>query len=424
MIYNESKYNKDWNENKLSDLGVFSRGKSKHRPRNDERLFAGGKYPFIQTGDIKEANLYIKNHTQEYGEFGLKQSKLWNKGTLCITIAANIAETAILSYPACFPDSVVGFNAYESQSSEIFMYYIFEYIKASIQNAASGSIQDNINIDYLTTLNFKIPEKNYQDMIVALLGAIDKKIISNNDINDNLEQQAKLLYDYWFSQFDFPDKNGKPYCSAGGKMVWNEQLKRNIPENWKVVPLSTVLNFKSGFSFSSDLYVTEGKYKLLTIKNVQDSGINLNVDNYINDVPSNVPDYCFLKVNDILMSLTGNVGRIGIMYDSGCLLNQRVALAKSVNEDLHSFVYFLLKSDIIRKQYETIANGSSQKNLSPVESENILIAYNEQIAIHFASVTNKHLKIIVSNLAENEKLIHLRDWLLPMLMNGQATISD
>lgn len=193
MIYNESKYNKDWNENKLSDLGVFSRGKSKHRPRNDERLFAGGKYPFIQTGDIKDANLYIKNHTQEYGEFGLKQSKLWNKGTLCITIAANIAETAILPYPACFPDSVVGFNAYESQSSEIFMYYVFEYIKASIQNAASGSIQDNINIDYLTTLNFKIPEKNYQDMIVALLGAIDKKIISNNDINDNLPYQSLMV---------------------------------------------------------------------------------------------------------------------------------------------------------------------------------------------------------------------------------------
>lgn len=269
-----------------------------------------------------------------------------------------------------------------------------------------------------------IPNILEQKKIASILDSINLKINNNNKINDNLEQQAKLLYDYWFSQFDFPDKNGKPYCSAGGKMVWNEQLKRNIPENWKVVPLSTVLNFKSGFSFSSDLYVTEGKYKLLTIKNVQDSGINLNVDNYINDVPSNVPDYCFLKVNDILMSLTGNVGRIGIMYDSGCILNQRVALAKSVNEDLHSFVYFLLKSDIIRKQYETIANGSSQKNLSPVESEDILIAYNEQIAIHFASVTNKHLKIIVSNLAENEKLIHLRDWLLPMLMNGQATITD
>ena len=193
MIYNESKYNKSWSVDKLNDLGDFSRGKSKHRPRNDERLFVDGKYPFIQTGDIKDANLYIKNHTQEYGEFGLKQSKLWNKGTLCITIAANIAETAILSYPACFPDSVVGFNAYESKSSEIFMYYVFEYIKASIQNTASGSIQDNINIDYLMTLKFRIPEKKYQDMIVALLGAIDKKIISNNDINDNLPYQSLMV---------------------------------------------------------------------------------------------------------------------------------------------------------------------------------------------------------------------------------------
>ena len=193
MIYNESKYNKSWSVDKLNDLGDFSRGKSKHRPRNDERLFVDGKYPFIQTGDIKDANLYIKNHTQEYGEFVLKQSKLWNKGTLCITIAANIAETAILSYPACFPDSVVGFNAYESKSSEIFMYYVFEYIKASIQNAASGSIQDNINIDYLMTLKFRIPEKKYQDMIVALLGAIDKKIISNNDINDNLPYQSLMV---------------------------------------------------------------------------------------------------------------------------------------------------------------------------------------------------------------------------------------
>ena len=243
-------------------------------------------------------------------------------------------------------------------------------------------------------------------------------------LNDNLEQQAKLIYDYWFTQFDFPDENGKPYCSSGGKIVWNEQLKRNIPENWAVVPLSTVFNFKSGFPFSSDLYVTKGRYKLLTIKNVQDNGINLDVDNHINDIPSNVPDYCFLNANDILMSLTGNVGRIGIMYDDGCLLNQRVALAKPVNEDLNSFVYFLLKSDMIRKQYETIANGSSQKNLSPVEAENVLIAYNEQVANHFASFANKYLKTIVSNLSENESLIHLRDWLLPMLMNGQATIAD
>ena len=185
MIYNESKYTKHWNTYKLSDLGNFSRGVSKHRPRNDEKLFEGGGFPLVQTGEIKNANLYIMNHEQEYGEFGLQQSKLWDEGTLCITIAANIAETAILSYPMCFPDSVVGFHANE-KTSEIFMHYIFEYIRKSIQNAASGSIQDNINIDYLMSLEFKIPSKKYQDKIVKIISSIDNKILLNNKINDNL----------------------------------------------------------------------------------------------------------------------------------------------------------------------------------------------------------------------------------------------
>ena len=149
MIYNESKYNADWEIKKLSDLGTFSRGKSKHRPRNDKKLFIGGGFPLVQTGDIKNANLYVNHHDVEYNEFGLSQSKLWNSGTLCITIAANIAETAILKYPMCFPDSIVGFNAYEKESSEKFMHYVFTFIRQSIQKSSIGSIQDNINLEYL-----------------------------------------------------------------------------------------------------------------------------------------------------------------------------------------------------------------------------------------------------------------------------------
>lgn len=186
MIYNESTLNKHWKTKKLNELGVFARGVSKHRPRNDSKLFEGGGYPFVQTGDIKDSNLFIMNHTQEYGEFGLKQSKLWDAGTLCITIAANIAETGILSYPMCFPDSIVGFTANHTESTEKFMYYIFEYIKNSIQNAATGSIQDNINIDYLTTLEFKVPSKEYQMKIANILSMLDLKILNNNKINDNL----------------------------------------------------------------------------------------------------------------------------------------------------------------------------------------------------------------------------------------------
>ena len=124
------------------------------------------------------------------------------------------------------------------------------------------------------------------------------------------------------------------------------------------------------------------------------------------------------------MSLTGNVGRVGIMYADNCLLNQRVALAEPVNINQRVFVYFLLKSDIIHKQYEMIANGSSQQNLSQIEAEKVIIAYNPEVATKFSTLCNEYLNTIVSNLAENQELINIRDWLLPMLMNGQATISD
>lgn len=207
-------------------------------------------------------------------------------------------------------------------------------------------------------------------------------------------------------------------------MVWNEQLKRTIPDSWTTNPLSDIFTYKSGYSFSSDLYEVSGKYKLLTIKNIQNNGINLNVDNYINILPDNVPDYCLLKAKDILMSLTGNVGRVGIMYTDNCLLNQRVALAEPVNINQRVFVYFLLKSDIIHKQYKMIANGSSQQNLSPIEAEKVIIAYNPEVVTKFSTLCNEYLNTIVSNLAENQELVKLRDWLLPMLLNGQATISD
>jgi type I restriction enzyme S subunit len=375
MIYNESKYNKDWNENKLSDLGVFSRGKSKHRPRNDERLFAGGKYPFIQTGDIKEANLYIKNHTQEYGEFGLKQSKLWNKGTLCITIAANIAETAILSYPACFPDSVVGFNAYESQSSEIFMYYIFEYIKASIQNAASGSIQDNINIDYLTTLNFKIPEKNYQDMIVALLGAIDKKIISNNDINDNL---LAMAYDIYMYSFYGKIPNGKLkdiLVEADKSSVQVGEAKQSTGEYPFFTSGSAILKWDTPFVNGRNCFLNTGG--------------NADVKFY--------------------------VGEAAYSTDTWCI---------SSNKNMSDYLYLLLVS--IRPELnQKFFQGTGLKHLQKplLKDRDIYIPDFEELQI-FNEQVNPMFNVISENTRENQELIALRDWLLPMLMNGQATITD
>lgn len=141
----------EWRYVALSKLGDLGRGKSKHRPRNDTILFENGKYPFIQTGDVKAARRYITEYSKMYGEFGLQQSKLWPKGTLCITIAANIAETAFLGIDACFPDSVVGFTPFEYILPEYVKYFI-ESQKIRLWAFAPATAQKNINLDTLENL--------------------------------------------------------------------------------------------------------------------------------------------------------------------------------------------------------------------------------------------------------------------------------
>ena len=141
----------EWQYIALSNLGDLGRGKSKHRPRNDPKLFEGGKYPFLQTGEVKAAKQYITEYSKMYGEFGLQQSKLWPKGTLCITIAANIAETAFLGIDACFPDSVVGFTPYEHILPEYVKHFI-ESQKLRLWAFAPATAQKNINLDTLENL--------------------------------------------------------------------------------------------------------------------------------------------------------------------------------------------------------------------------------------------------------------------------------
>jgi type I restriction enzyme S subunit len=162
----------DWEKKKLQDVAkVFGRGKSKHRPRNWEGLY-GGNYPFIQTGEVRNANKYITTYTQTYNEIGLAQSKLWKKGTICITIAANIAETAILDFDACIPDSIIGFEVDDRKADLNFAYYLLQHFKTELQKLGKGSAQDNINLGTFENQFFPFPEINVQQTIVRQLDAL------------------------------------------------------------------------------------------------------------------------------------------------------------------------------------------------------------------------------------------------------------
>ena len=165
----------NWQTKKLSEIATdFSRGKSKHRPRNDKKLF-GGNYPFIQTGDIRNSQKYVKKFNETYNEFGLSQSKLWPKGTLCITIAANIAETAILDFPCCFPDSVIGLVPNNKLVDVNFIYFTLLLYKNELQNLGKGSAQDNINLGTFEKNQFPFPTKKEQEEIVMTIDAISQK---------------------------------------------------------------------------------------------------------------------------------------------------------------------------------------------------------------------------------------------------------
>jgi type I restriction enzyme S subunit len=161
---------REWMFTKLANLGDLGRGKSKHRPRNDKRLF-DGRYPFIQTGEVKAANRFIREFTATYSDFGLEQSKLWPAGTLCITIAANIAQTAFLTFEACFPDSIVGFTAFSGGVSPEYVEYFIASARLNIEAYAPATAQKNINLNTLETLNIPICSPAEQAEITRILDA-------------------------------------------------------------------------------------------------------------------------------------------------------------------------------------------------------------------------------------------------------------
>lgn len=164
---------KGWKLKKLSDLGTLGRGVSKHRPRNAPELL-GGIHPLIQTGDVSNSNLFLKSFNSTYSDLGLQQSKKWEKGTLCITIAANIAKTAILDFDACFPDSLVGFISNEN-SNNIFVYYWFGFFQQILEKQAPESAQKNINLKILNDLNIITPPIELQNKFADYVLKIEEK---------------------------------------------------------------------------------------------------------------------------------------------------------------------------------------------------------------------------------------------------------
>lgn len=216
-----------WDFVTLDRLGEISRGKSKHRPRNDPSLF-GGKYPFIQTADVKAAGMYLTKYSETYNDRGLAQSKIWPKGTLCITIAANIADTTILGIDACFPDSVMGFIPFKNVANVKFVKYSFDILQRDCKNISQGTAQDNLSWKKLSTIKFPMPSIDIQNKIVDILSAYDDLIENNEKQIQLLEEAAQRSYKEWFIDLRFPGHE-------------DVEIVDGIPEDWKMEPVGSVI---------------------------------------------------------------------------------------------------------------------------------------------------------------------------------------
>lgn len=275
-----------------------------------------------------------------------------------------------------------------------------EYVQLQIRRInRTGSIVSNLNISSLKELKILLHNFEEQSKIATILSSIDDKISLNNQINQELEAMAKILYDYWFVQFDFPDQNGKPYKSSGGKMVYNPGLKREIPEGWGVARLGElqITTGKRDANFGTE----NGKYDFWTTSN--------------NPIKS---DEFSFEGKAILIAGNGN---FYVNFTEGKFeAYQRTYVIQSEDENMLIFMYMACLQSV--EKLRKGSNGSIIKYITIGDVNNIVSPYNKKVVDEFVKVYSPLIDLISKNKRQNQELTQLRDWLLPMLMNGQVKV--
>ena len=298
----------------------------------------------------------------------------------------------------------------------LFAYLSPEFQKILKQNTITGATVDRISLNEMVDFPIRIPPLKEQDNIANLLSALDQKIAINNQINAQLEQMAKTLYDYWFVQFDFPDENGKPYQSSGGEMVYNDTLKRHIPKGWEVKSLGEVANIVMGQSPQGSSYNLDGIGSIF-FQGSTDFGWRFPTLRQYTTAPTR-----FAKKGDILLSVRAPVGDMNIAQFDCCIGRGLSALRSKTGSD--GFLFYVMKyfkTIFERRNVEGTTFGSITKDdlyglQLALPDKNILNQYDE--------IVSKYNEIIFIRSHENQQLTQLRDFLLPMLMNGQVGVLD
>lgn len=401
-----------WTLRTLDELGYVSRGRSRHRPRDAAHLY-NGPYPFIQTADVKHARLYVNSYSQTYSEEGLAQSRRWKAGTLCITIAANIADTAILGVDACFPDSIVGFVADERKADVRFVKYLFDAaIQERFKQFTQGAAQDNLSNSKLLSLQFSVPEVDNQRRIADVLSGYDDLIENSHRRIRVLKEAARLLYEDWFVRLRFPG-----YEST--------RITDGVPEEWEKKVLGDVIaRLESGGRPKGG--ATEKGVPSIGAENVVGIGeYDYSKDKFVPEEYFNAMRQGIVRDRDVVVYKDGaNIGRTSY-FGAGfphvrCAVNEHVFVVRGLPEIGQSFLYFWISQDETRQRIANLNANTAQPGVSQKRLETLaFVRPSRRILYLFNEAVEPIVRQIFVLALQNRNLAQARNVLLARMTDGE-----
>ncbi|WP_289198156.1 restriction endonuclease subunit S [Bacteroides acidifaciens] len=391
---------KDMQSYRLSDIVKIKNGK-------DHKMLSNGKYPVLGSGGIMR---YVDNF-------------LYNKPSVLLPRKGTLDNIQYCDVPFWTVDTLY----YTKVNTELANpYYLYRYLSLlDLSNLDSGTGVPSMTFDNYYGLKIFLPSIEKQTMIARVLQTLDKKIAVNRQINQNLEAMAKQLYDYWFVQFDFPNEEGKPYKSSGGKMVWNEKLKRDIPALWETKTIEDVADVYNGATPST---VNDQNYGgdivWITPKDLSDQKQKFvyQGERNISQAGYNSCSTHLLPSNTILMSSRAPIGLLAIAKTELCT-NQGFKSFVPKEENIETYLYYYLQIHI--KLIEQLGTGTTFKEVSRDDILKFPILKPQGDVLNKWSkietgINDRQLRLQ----KENENLTKQRDELLPLLMNGQVSVNS
>lgn len=414
----------EYKPKKLSDIGDIVTGKT---PPTSDKANYGDGYMFISPTELHEGFEITdsEKHITEKGLRTVKSNSIEGTSVLVGCIGWDMGNVAICHEKCVTNQQINSITHFKQGYNPYYVYYWLLTKKDYLFSIASVTRTPILSKSTFQDIIIPIPDKQQQDRITDVLFKIDKKIQCNKRINDNLQHQLKLLYDYWFTQFDFPDENGNPYRASGGAMVWNEQLKRNIPINWRTTSIADNSMFqiiKPGI----EKYVGDKVY-LATADVVGTTILSGNiVDYYTRESRANMQpsmySIWFAKMKKSIKHLY--LGRPMNQLIENYILSTGFCGLKC-SQISFEYVASFIEHSYFEMIKDTLAHGATQEAVNNDDLCNIfLLMPPDTVLQRYHDQTTDIYAQISSNICENQKLSSLRNWLLPMLMNGQATISD